>query len=315
MRRLLLLLGLLSVLCLGCNDEDCPECPDPSPTPTLANLWPHADGADWLYDFTYLVVEAPAPAETAPPLPSLQALHDALGEPLTGDVLEQDQGLYRLRFDGEVTTESGVVAQNLVGTTYHAAAPPFTGRGQAGDRRLLELIASVRPDLRSRILERIGGTSAKQGDALGSSLYSLGSCAFAFEDSGCYAYGDLSTDHSWIFLEGDLTVGSGFELQLVPELADDIWLRGRIWAVGDRTVGGESWSNVLECLSVIDLGVQVATDEQGDPVGEVRSYIFYTTLYAPGFGPIMSVERQVLAPDGILQDGGGIHEYRCIVAR
>ena len=32
------------------------------------------------------------------------------------------------------------------------------------------------------------------------------------------------------YLDGDLAVGTEFSMQLVPDLADDIWLYGRIWS-------------------------------------------------------------------------------------
>ena len=147
-------------------------------------------------------------------------------------------------------------------------------------------------------------------------MYARGECAFSSEDDGYYAYGDLDTEHSWIFLQGDLSVGSEFSLQLVPDLADDIWLYGRIWSIGDRTVGGEAGSNVLECMYVIDMGIQEATDEQGGVLGEYRSYMYYSVLFAPEYGPIMSTERQVLAPDPFLQEGGAvIRGFRCDIVR
>lgn len=318
MWKSLALLCLLPLLLVGCNDEDCAECPDPAPQPTMANLWPHQDGAGWMYDLGYKLYEGPPPGRVAPPLPTMQDLHDALGAPVDADLREEDQALFRLRFDGVTTTESGVVAQNLTGTTYHADEPPSPPPGLSPDaeRRLLGLIARARSDLRPRIRERLGAVDGGLKTVDGHDMYALGECAFSYEDDGYYAYGDLNSEHSWIFLQGDLTVGSGFSLQLVPELADDIWLYGRIWSIGDRTVGGEAWSNVLECMYVIDMGIQEATDEQGGLLGEYRSYMYYTVLFAPEYGPIMSTERQVLAPDPFLQEGGAvIREFRCDIVR
>lgn len=313
MWKRLALLCLLPFLLVGCNDEDCAECPDPAPMPTMDNIWPHEDGTGWVYDLQYREFEGPAPAETAPPLPTLQALHAALAQPLEGDPLVEEQVLYRLRFEGELTTGPGVTAQNLVGTTYRESTPSLSARS---DRRLLGLIARARPDLRPRILAEVDGTADDLKDASGASMYSLGSCAFASEQNGYYAYGELDAEHSWIFLEGDLSIGSEFTLQLVPELADDIWLYGQIWGVGDKTVDGVTWSNVLECMYAVDMGVQAATDDQGNLLGEYRSYLYFATLYAPGYGPIMSVERQVLAAGSVLQDWESIvREFRCTIER
>ena len=313
MWKRLALLCLLPLLLVGCNDDDCAECPDPAPQPTMANLWPHEDGAGWVYDLQYRLYEGPSPSETAPPLPSLQDLHAELAQPLEGDPLEEEQVLYRLRFEGEVTIGPGATAQNLVGTTYRESTPSLKSRS---DRRLLGLIARARPDLQPQILARYGGTADDLKAVDGASMYALGSCAFAYEDSGYYAYGGFGTRHSWVFLEGSLREGSEFSLQLLPGFVDDIWLYGRIWEIGDRTVDGVEWSNVLECMYALDLGVQVVTDDQGEPIGEFRSYIYFTTLYAPGFGPIMSVERHVLAGDSALQDWESvIREYRCTIER
>ncbi|MBK6898639.1 MAG: hypothetical protein IPH09_05000 [bacterium] len=133
----------------------------------MGNLWPHADGTGWIYDLDYKMY--PAPPSTDPavqPMPSLEALHAALATVPEGDTLMDRQGLYRLRFEGEVTTESGVTAQNLVGTIYDPDEPSLTRTSGAadGERRLLRLIAAARPDLRGRILDKLGETASALAD-------------------------------------------------------------------------------------------------------------------------------------------------------
>jgi len=318
MWKRLALLCLLPLLLVGCNDEDCPDCPDPAPMPTMSNLWPHADGTGWIYDLDYEMY--PAPPATDPvvqPMPSMAELHDALATVPAGDPIMDRQGLYRLRFEGEVTTESGVTAQNLVGTIYDPDEPSLTLTSGAadGERRLLRLIAAARPDLRGRILDKLGETeSALKDVARFSNFYFLNGYAFAFEDSGYYGYGDLNPRHSWVYLEGDLDVGSEFSMQLVPELMDDIWLYGQVWSIADRVVAGIAWQNVLECMYAIDLGVAVATDENGEPIGEYRSFIYGATLYAPGTGPIASRERWVF-PDIDGSTSGYINDWNNVIAR
>ena len=52
----LILAASLVLLIAGCfDDEDCPDCPDvpAAPAPSMANIWPHADGAGWLYDLVF----------------------------------------------------------------------------------------------------------------------------------------------------------------------------------------------------------------------------------------------------------------------
>ncbi len=322
MWKRLILSCLLLVALLGCNDDNCIDCPDggSDPEPTMANLWPHADGTGWIYDFAYGEYEGPAVTDSAPPLPSLQELHDALDVPVTGVVINEGLGLYRLRFDGIVTTDSGVLAQNIVGTLYNEAEKSGTGTVGAsdGERRLLQLIARVRPDLRPRILARLGANADALKSLDGVDLpYFLGGYAFASEDSGYYGYGDLNTSHSWVYLEGDLAVGSRFSLQLLPDLTDDIWLYGQIWSIGDRFVGGVAWPNVLECMYAIDLGLVQLTDEGGGTIGEFRPCLYGSTLFAPEFGPIAGRERRVVGVDEFLGEPGGVTvtDYASVIAQ
>ncbi len=92
-------------------------------------------------------------------------------------------------------------------------------------------------------------------------------------------------------------------MQLMPMITNDIWLYGRIWSRGGFTVGGRTFKNVVECMYVLDLGIQTLTDEQGNPLGNVRSYTYGTTHFAPEVGPVMGLERRRLAPDSTLQEG------------
>jgi hypothetical protein len=312
------LFALVATLLLtGCNDDDdCADCPPTNlpPQPTLANIWPHVDGTQWVYDIEFNQHLGPEFSDQPPPLPSFEELHAALQLPIPTELLESDEGLYRLRFEGQLTTESGVTAQKLVGRIYtELGGPPRIVDSQ---RSLLLAIARARPDCRAAILAKLGLTPDAQkslDDA--HEPFFLGAYAFAFEDSGYYGYGDLSDRHSWIYLEGDLAVGTEFSIQLVPELIDNAWLYGRIWAVGDRVVEGVAWSNVVECMYAIDLGVQTSTDENGEVIGSYRTYYYGATLFVPEFGPIACDERHVLAPEGVLGDPlPSYEEYRCRLA-
>ncbi|MDO9695462.1 MAG: hypothetical protein Q7W56_12090 [Candidatus Latescibacteria bacterium] len=294
MWKRLAMLCLLPLLLVGCNDEDCAECPDPALQPTMANLWPHEDGTGWIYDLVHNVYWRPVAPDPVAPMPTLQELHDALSVAPDGNAYEVSRGLFRLRFEGEVTTASGVTAQSLVGTYFDDDDPRRNWNAGAadGERRLLRLIARGRPDLRDRILARLGETEADLKNIERSSgFYFLHGYAFAYEDSGYYGYGDGNESHSWVYLEGDLEVGAQFSMQLVPDLIDDIWLYGQVWSIADRTVAGVEWRNVLECMYAIDMGIQEATNDEGEVVGHYRSYIYCATFFAPGFGPIMSRER------------------------
>jgi hypothetical protein len=55
----------------ACNDdEDCVDCPDvTTPDPTMANIWPHADGTAWTFDGVYRELE-PLPVSKIDDAPS-----------------------------------------------------------------------------------------------------------------------------------------------------------------------------------------------------------------------------------------------------
>ncbi len=321
MSRWLSLSCLLLLVFAGCNDEDCPDCPGNAgdPLPTLANIWPHADGTGWIYDLEYRSFDGPEISPEPPPLPTMEELHDALQQPVGYDEVNLDEGLYRIRFEGTVTTESGVVGQDLVETFYSAVSGKVSTTSNARDfeRRFLRALVRARADLRPAIAARLGEEldGAKSLEDVRYPFF-LGAYAFAYEDTGYYGYGDLDTAHAWTYLEGDLTVGSGFTLQLVPDLANDIWLYGRVWSVGDREIAGVTWPNALEAMYVVDFGIQIVTNEMGEEIGSFHSYFYGTTVFAPAVGPIACLERHVLIGDGILQEPGTwTEEYRCIIAR
>lgn len=283
-----------ALLLPGCSDSTSPS--DETPRPTLANIWPHENGTGWNYTITF-DQHAALPLEATPPaLPSFEALHAALDVAVPSERLSTDSGTYSLRFDGDVTTDSGVTAQNLVGVI-------TPGSGKA--RR----VATVRDQLQRAMAgySRDGKSLADASDPA-----FLGTIAFAFEDSGYYGYGDIDREHSWVMLEGDLTVGSEFSMLLVPMLAQDIWLYGRIWSVRDRVLGGRRWENVVECMYVVDLGTQTAMDDNGNVLGYSRGYWYGVVLYVPNVGPIACDERHVWGPSDTIMgpQPGGVNVYR-----
>ena len=103
-------------------------------------------------------------------------------------------------------------------------------------------------------------------------------------------------------------------MQLVPDIADDIRLYGRIWSIADRVVAGVEWRNVLECMYAIDMGIMEATNDTGEVVGHYRYYIYCATLYAPGVGPIMSRERNFF-PGVESEWGCRVNEWTNVIAR
>jgi len=300
-KKLLLNLSLIFVLILAaaCNDDDdSVNCPDPgAPDPTMANIWPHADGTSWTFDIEYREILPPEVPLKAGEIPTMEELHAALQDPVPGEVVEEGDGLYRLALDGMVTTDSGATGQNVVESIYMEMpdGPVKSVNGNSsGVDPVLAMIARARPDLRSGIVSRYG-LDEKALDYIFPPLF-LGGYAFAYEDSGYFGYGDLDQDHAWVYLEGDLSVGSEFSLQLVPSLANDVWLHGRIWSISDRTVGGRTYENVVECMYVIDLGETEISDENGTILGSSFPYYYGSSFFAPEVGPIAGVERHVANP-------------------
>ena len=306
-RKLILLITMVAALLLvaACNDDDdCATCPPPTnaPMPTLANIWPHADGTAWTYDFEYREnIPVPEPTGKDGEIPTMEELHAALQDPLPGESVTDEDGLYRIAFDGIKETESGATGQKGVYTLYTDLWGELTNAGGKGNDPLLAAVARARPDLREALV-RQHGLDQKSLDKAAAPLF-LSPYAFSAEEDGLYDYGDLDLNHAWVYLEGDLSVGSEFSLQLVPSVAEDVWLYGRVWSVQDRKIGGRTVENVLECMYVVDMGAAELTDENGEVIGTVYPYSYGVIMFAPEAGPVAAVQRDMWAPVGNLQDG------------
>lgn len=239
------------------------------------------DGTGWIYDLEFRQFAGPEVDDEMPPLPAMADLHAALQQPVDTVAVSLDEGLYRLRFAGEVTTETGIVGQDLTETfygevdqTFRASGPPRSDPGTARRRR-------------GRGQQPRGRSRAVSPQRLCVRLRGL----------GLLRHGDINTEHSWTYLEGDLSVGSEYSLQLVPDLADDVWLYGQAWSVEDREIAGTTWRKALEYMYVVDLGIQIAIDPEGHEIGYIRSYLYGSTVFVPEVGPVACHERHVLAPE------------------
>jgi hypothetical protein len=294
--RVLLVLGIALVVMTSCDDDDCPTCPTPEPVePTLENLWPNADSTAW----TYLLAESRWPdaseagpyenEEDVPPAPSLDEIVVRLGTDMVPDTAEEMRGIYRLRFEGEVTTGSGVRTQLLRETIYGEdfSYPAL----KVGDLpwTFLQRLAQVRPDLRAEIQARGVRLKSMATDFEILPVY-LHGYAFAKTQEYIGGYGDVDTELSWKFLENDISVGHEFIFQLVPSLADDVFLHSRILRHADVQTEAGVFENCVECLYMIDYGVFEAVDGLGSPAGYYGYHDYGTITYAPTVGPIHSYE-------------------------
>ena len=223
--------------------------------PTVDTLWPNADGLYWRYEFH---VEGPwVPDFTSPAY---------------------------LALEGTTVTPGGT-AQNLL-----AHHEPIYSTRLATAPELPSLLAAVwraRPDLRQDIESRYGSTGR---DSYWWPTF-LHDGYFLKSVTGILMWQDAWAHPTWTYLEDDLSVGAGFTFQLLPELADDVFLHGTVAAV-DATVSTTAgvFTGAVRMDYVIDYGVRQATDEQGNLIGTVHPETRGHVHYVPGVGPVDMLE-------------------------
>jgi hypothetical protein len=269
---LVLVLPLVFAGCFGGDDDD-------PPAVSMARIWPHADQTTWSYDIVLTMMETDTTAVPSDVLPSLEELRADLESGMSGVVASRDTAVYTAMLDGMVTTDTGMVGQHFVGSIEQEGK---AARVAEPGRALLDRLALARPEL---------GLAPSTKEFIGGGPVLLGGYAFAAEDTGYYSYGDVDTIHSWTYLERSLRPGTEFSLQLVRPLADDVWLHGRIWSVGDRSFGGRTWRSAVECVYLVDMGLQQVVDENGELLGEGRSLIWGRIWYVQDVGPVAFQER------------------------
>ncbi len=304
----LLLVAAFLTPTAGCLDGDDDDGTTP-PRPTLENVWPNADGNAWIYGLAMSAREGTGVAVYAteaevPPLPGWEELAALLAAPAAGAPADSGAGVMRLRFDGQITTEGGATAQNLVEEYYERGGDGLARLTVLPGAALWRALAAARPAVAAalRVADEPGIAAAV--GYFDASLFLHG---YAWEKTGEWiaGYGDLDDQVSWLFLEDDLEPGHAFSLQLVPALADDIFLRARIADRRDVTVDAGTFRDCVECLYAVDYGVQELTDEEGTSLGYCRPLSIGTIVYAPGVGPVYSRERHLRPADSLLGAGYG----------
>lgn len=254
MKLRMILAGCASCALLAlaaCSDDD-----GSRPAPTLAEIWPHADGSAWTYEVTWTVADDSTlvlPTE----LPTLESLHADLARPAPGAVTADGSLFYTFALDGSTTTTGGLPAQVIVGAV--EPVPPDTTLGPG-------TIALYSPLL-------LGGSGT----------------AFAFQDSAYYRYNATAAGPSWVYLAGSLVPGSTFSYAWTSSFLGR-QLEARIWRVGPRTIGGVLYRDVVECLYLYDLG---ETDDYHG--GTYRQFFGARMWFAPGVGPVAWQERSIFA--------------------
>jgi hypothetical protein len=107
------------------------------------------------------------------------------------------------------------------------------------------------------------------------------------------AYRDSPAIRSWLYAEPDLTPGHTFRLQLIPDLADSVFLDGSVVGSTDVTTPAGSFTAALQVRYEVDYGWAEATDSLGAIVGRTRARTRGKMYYAPGVGPVLARETFV----------------------
>ncbi len=274
---------------------------------TLDELWPNDDGRFWRYAVNEVVfTEFPQlhyyeNREAVPPAPSLLELAQWLKSHRRDELVGVGtaSGTWILHFRGQGTTSSGAQGQNLAQTLIPDALGARAARRVASvttaSENFLASLARARPDLAPALRERFPDL-ARVGVNLAQPILIHG---YIWEKTAEHigTYGDADLQLAWKFLEADISSGHAFTFQLVPSLASDVWLHALVlparFASHPQPAPG-----AVQVLYVIDYGISWATDANGDPVGFFRIYSYGTVTYAPGVGPVASVEHNFLSTGG-----------------
>lgn len=319
---------MVALIASGCSDDGVTEPPCCHETPTIANIWPNEDQTSWSYAYEFRSWlgygwKLYDTEEDVPPAPSLDEVLVLMIHHGIGDNPASLYGKYSLEFDGDTTTMSGVIAQNLRET--------LVPSGNGGSASIADLVAPLvdpllvrlaiaRPDLRDRVLELMGpaGKTLRERfesaggpgcDAAVSILGDLGQAmpeplfihGYAWRKTSEWigTFGDVDTLLAWKFLDADLTPGHEFVHQLVPSLAADVYLHCRVLRrLGVRTPAGK-FVGALECIYMVDYGVtQLITPEPASPgestSGWARLFEYGNAVYIPNVGPVYSYQRMLV---------------------
>ena len=228
-------------------------------------LWPNEDGRSWRYDQHY--------------------------ESFDVNQLVVDNQI-RIFLDGTTVAPNGIQAQYLrqevitgpVTTTALATLVPGP---------FLRRVYEVRPDLQQKILNLLADSPCPVNAPAGSYAVLLnGEFAYRKTAQEIAAWRCNAADtRSWLWLVSDLTIGNTFTLQLIPDIATDIFLHGKIAAIESATVPAGTFDDCMRVEYVIDYGTSDCVDESGAIIGTSRSETRGYIHYAPLVGPVESYEE------------------------
>jgi hypothetical protein len=228
-------------------------------------LWPNDDGRSWSYDQHY----------------------ETFG--LDPEVVDNQ---IRLVLDGSTVAPDGINAQYLRQQLLSGPALTTKPAGVPADP-LLRQLWIARPDLRDRIqLAQLDSPCPQSAPPGSYALLLNGEFAFlkTVDEVAAWRCNQPNT-RAWQWLASNLTIGSSFTLQLVPDLASDVYLHGTIAAIESATVPAGTFASCYRVDYVIDYGMSSCTDPSGNPLGTFRSETRGFIHFAPNVGPIQSHEE------------------------
>lgn len=255
----------------------------------MSRLWPNEDGRTFDYAVTDRALTGGAPklfpTPAAVPEVTMSQVAALLGVPPAIEPGTGSDYAFRLRFEGDMTTQSGVRTQNLVESLPLVMAPL-----RGGEAEFLARLARARPDLRARIARYAPLATTLAVPAYPNFIHGYG---FLKGPQWIGSYGDVDTVLAWKFLESNVSVGHTFQQQLVPSLADDVFLKARVARTLSYAVPGRGTvRNCLEVHYLIDYGIMEWADQSGTITGYTRWIDYGRVIYAPDVGPVLDEERR-----------------------
>lgn len=257
----------------------------------LEQLWPHQDGNYWEYQQTYQL---------------------AAWMPTGPDTTTTTVGLH---FNGLISAVGKPDLQNLAEEVPVAAAPGASAFGASAfgaSDAFLRTLWTVRPDLRSTLSSTYSldvGSPADVTTLWAAVLLHGGAFEQTTEDIATWRT-SLIMAKAWVFVTSALTqVGDSFQLQLIPDLASDVYLTGTFAGFENVTVP----AGTFKCLRMdylVDYGTSVCTSASSpDSLGSFRAETAGSIFYASGLGPVRSEEEltyhEVLGECGVIPDEVG----------
>lgn len=223
----------------------------------LAPLWPNDDGMRWEYDMH--VVDL---------MQDIDMALDAF-----------------LALEGTTMTPGGE-AQNLI-AVQQTSFPGLTS-SQPVLPPILQAVWRGRPDLRAAIEARYGGKDIVEpwypSFLHGGYLMKTTADIQMWQDEWSHP--------TWTYLEAPVTNGHSFVHQLLPEIAEDIFLHGTV-ADTDAEINtpADTFTGAVRMDYLIDLGISTITDEQGNLIGTMHGEFTGHVHYVPDLGPVELLEE------------------------